>query len=154
MPARVNDTVAVTPVIVARPWPSFEDTVGGLIAELVAAGHLPASLSDAATRAILDRERMASTELVEIGVSIPHARLEGVHGIVAVLAVSPLAVYYAHADAEVAISIMALVLSSPALAGQHLNFLSSLSLTLQSPTTRSKLRHAATAAQVAAQLQM
>jgi len=151
---RLNDTLAVTPLIVEEPWDTFDEAVRGLVSELVRAGELPERLADAAVQAIRDRERMASTELVEIAVSIPHARLEGVDGIVAVLAVSSTAVYYTHADAEVAIPIMALVLSSPALAGQHLNFLSSLSLMLQSPETRNDLQRAASPAQVLAHLRV
>jgi mannitol/fructose-specific phosphotransferase system IIA component (Ntr-type) len=68
--------------------------------------------------------------------------LEGVTGLIAAVAVSPDAVYYV-ADG-LPISIVALVLSSPSLSGEHLNFLSALSLLLQSSRTRERLRNAAT----------
>jgi mannitol/fructose-specific phosphotransferase system IIA component (Ntr-type) len=145
MAARLSDGLAVAPVIVDKPWRSFEEAVGGLVRELVAAGHLSEVLAEPAAHAVLDREAMASTALVEIGVSIPHARLGGVGGIVAALAVSPTAVYLL---AEVPITIMVLVISSPALSGEHLNFLSTLSMLLQSDTTRRELQVAETPADV------
>jgi mannitol/fructose-specific phosphotransferase system IIA component (Ntr-type) len=143
---RVNDRLALAPVIVHDPWNGFDDAVRGLVTELVAADHLAEALADRAAHAVIEREAMASTALIEIGVSIPHARLPGVNGIVAALAVSPAAVYYAHA--QVPITIMTLVLSSPSLSNEHLNFLSALSLLLQSEATRGALRNTATAAQL------
>ena len=148
MVARVSEVLEVGAVVVRPPWRNFEEAVRGLVHELVVGGHFPEDMEEHATRAVIEREAMASTALVEIGVSIPHARLAGVNGVVAALAVSPTAVYYAHAEADVPITVMALVISSPALTGEHLNFLSSLSMLLQSATTRHALQHAATAAEV------
>lgn len=150
MAARLNDKLAVAPVIVRRHWPSFDEAVRGLVSELVEAGYLRHQLAELAIHAVSEREMMASTALVEIGVSIPHARVEGVQGIVAALAVSPKVVYYAHAS--VPITIMSLVLSAPSVSGEYLNFLSSLSLMLHSPATRSALQHAATPEEVLAHL--
>ena len=56
------------------------------------------------------------------------------------LAVSPIAVYQVADGAP--ISIVVLVLSSPALTGEHLDFLSTLSLLLQSAEMRRQLRRA------------
>jgi PTS system nitrogen regulatory IIA component len=78
--------------------------------------------------------------MVDIGVSIPHARVEGVRGIVLAIAVSPDGVYQVAAGAP--ISIVALVLSSPTLTGEHLNYLASISMLLQSEQTRQRLRDA------------
>ncbi|MBI4516973.1 MAG: PTS sugar transporter subunit IIA [Deltaproteobacteria bacterium] len=142
MAARLNNGWELAPVIVRAPFSTFEDAVEGLIEELVLAEQLPVELGGPALRAVLDRESMGSTALVEIGVSIPHARLEGVAGIIAAVAVSSSAVYYAIAD--VPVNIMVLVLSSPALSGEHLNFLSLLSLLLQSDATRYTLQRAPT----------
>jgi PTS system nitrogen regulatory IIA component len=148
MVVRPGDEPEVRAVIVRTPWGSFEEAVRGLVQELVASGQLRVELADAAVHAVLDREAGGSTALMEIGVSIPHARLDGVPGIVAVLAVSQTAVYYAHA--EVPIAIMVLVLSSPGLSGEYLNFLSRLSLLLQSASTRRSLQDATAASEVIA----
>ena len=146
MRARVSDTLVSRAIVVDAAWDTFEDTVRGLVERLVEAAVLPAAFADEAVRRIREREAIASTAMVDIGVSIPHARLEGITGIVAALAVSPRAVY------EVAdglpISIVALVLSSPALTGEHLTFLSAVSLLLQAERVRQQLREAASADEV------
>jgi mannitol/fructose-specific phosphotransferase system IIA component (Ntr-type) len=130
-----------------RPaWKSFEDAVAGLVDHLVSWGRLPQDLAADAVRSICERESISSTAMVEIGVSIPHARLDGITDIVAAMAVSPLGVY------EVAdglpITIVTLVLSSPTLVGEHLNFLSSVSMLLQSARVRDALRNARTVDEV------
>ncbi len=146
MVPRVSDALANGAVILRPPWQSFEEAVHGLVDALVTTGQLPDSLQAQATHAVFEREAMGSTAVVEIGVSIPHARLAGVNGLVASFAVSPTAVYYALT--EVPITIMALVLSAPAMTGEQLNFLSGLSMLLQSAATRRALQTAATPAQV------
>jgi mannitol/fructose-specific phosphotransferase system IIA component (Ntr-type) len=120
---------------------SFEDAVAALVDTLVANRCLPASLRERAVRAVCEREAMASTAIVEIGVSVPHARLAGVDGVIAALAAAPTALYYAMAG--VPISIMVLVLSAPDLVGEHLNTLASVSLLLQSARVRRELERAA-----------
>ena len=97
--------------------------------------------SAGAVRAVCERETMASTAIVEIGVSVPHARLDGVAGVIAALAATPTALYYA--TAGVPISIMVLVFSAPDQIGEHLDTLASISLLLQSPTLRRNVEHAA-----------
>lgn len=146
MSTRVSDTLVSRAIVVHAAWDTFEATVRGLVDQLVDAGALPAALSDEAVRRIREREAIASTAMVDIGVSIPHARLDGITGIVSALAVSPHAVY------EVAdglpISIVVLVLSSPKLTGEHLTFLSAASLLLQAEHLRQQLREATSADEV------
>ncbi len=144
---RVSDALVPSAIISPAPCTTLRATIAGLIDRLVAAGRLPAHLAAAAVANVLEREAMSSTAIVEIGVSIPHARLEGIDGVVAAIAVSPDAVY--EVTEGLPISIVALVLSSPRLAGEHLQFLSALSLVLQSERVRDALRHAASAAEVA-----
>jgi PTS system nitrogen regulatory IIA component len=143
---RVSDALVDGAVMVRPSWTTFEDTVTGLVEHLVAAGLLPGALADVAVRRIREREAIASTAMVDIGVSIPHARIEGIDGIVAAMAVSDGAVY------EVAdglpIAIVTLVLSPPVLTGEHLNFLSAASMLLQSDRVRAQLRSATSASQV------
>ena len=94
---------------------TFEAAVGALVDSLIAHDRLPADLRQSAIRAVCEREAVASTAIVEIGVSVPHARLHGVDGVVAALAATPTALYYA--TAGVPISIMVLVLTAPDMVG-------------------------------------
>ena len=80
-------------ILLQRPCASFEDAVGALVDLLIENGSVASALRDRAVRAVCDREEMASTAIVEIGVSVPHARLDGVAGVVAALAATPSALY-------------------------------------------------------------
>lgn len=142
MNIRVSEALGTGSIMVRPGWDDFGETVNGLVERLVAAGRLPGVLAAEAVRLIQERESMASTAMVDIGVSIPHARLEGISGILCGMAVSPQAVYYA--GNSLPISIVVLVLSSPALVGEHLTFLASLSMLLQSARFRQSVRDAPT----------
>jgi mannitol/fructose-specific phosphotransferase system IIA component (Ntr-type) len=146
MVMRISEGLKGGAVVVRRSWQTFEATVSGLVSSLAEAGRLPADLVDEAKQRICEREAIASTAMVDIGISIPHARVEGVRGVLVAIAVAPDFVYEVAAGAP--ISIVALVLSSPALTGEHLNFLSSVSMLLQSEQTRRQLRQAADANEV------
>jgi len=148
---RLTDILPATRIVIHPPWHTFEEAVRGLAGTMVDSGGLQGSLVDQAVRAVCERESMQSTAIVEIGMSVPHARVAGVEGVVAALAVSPTAVYYAMRG--VPISIMALVLSSPHLAAEHLNLLADISMRLQSETVRRALRHAGDAETALAILQ-
>jgi mannitol/fructose-specific phosphotransferase system IIA component (Ntr-type) len=139
---RVSEALQANSIATNAAWPDLDAAVAGLVARLVSSGRLPASLESRAVAAVCERERIASTILVDIGVSVPHARLDGVHGIVCALALAPSAIFGAPAGTP--ISIVALVLSAPASTGEHLNFLSSLSILLHSDSLRRALQSAAT----------
>ncbi|MFQ5668106.1 MAG: PTS sugar transporter subunit IIA [Candidatus Binatia bacterium] len=143
---RVGDTLASSAIVVRPAWASFDACIRGLVDRLVSCGQLPQPLAQPAVERIREREEMASTAMVDIGVSIPHARLDGITGMLLAMAVSSGGVY--HVAAGLPISVVALVLSSPALTDAHLNFLSALSLLLQSPRVRESLRSATTAEEV------
>ena len=134
-------------ILLQRPCASFEDAVGALVDLLIENGSVASALRDRAVRAVCDREEMASTAIVEIGVSVPHARLDGVAGVVAALAATPSALYYAMTG--VPISIMVLVFSAPDLVGEHLDTLAGVSLLLQSAAVRRGLQHAGDSAAAA-----
>lgn len=140
----ISDVIVERGILLGEPCHSFEQSVRGLVDALVAEGRLPSVLREPAVRAVCDREQMSSTAIVEIGVSVPHARLAGIDGVLCALAASPSAVYYAMA--EVPISIVALVLSAPDRAADHLNVLASLSVLLHSENVRRSLRRATDAA--------
>jgi mannitol/fructose-specific phosphotransferase system IIA component (Ntr-type) len=142
---RVSDAVSGAP-IVHPAWKTFDEAIERLVERLVEAGSLPASLAANAVARVREREAITGTAMVDIGVSIPHARVEGVKHIAATIAVSPTAVYEL-ADG-LPISIVVLVLSSPTLIGEHLNFLSSVSMLLQSGALREALRNAHTSEEV------
>jgi mannitol/fructose-specific phosphotransferase system IIA component (Ntr-type) len=135
-----SDIIDSGGILLRQPCASFENAVGALVTTLVERGRVPAALHQSAVRAICDREELASTAIVEIGVSVPHARVSGIQGVIGAIAASPTAVYYAMAS--VPISIVALVLSGPDRAAEHLNVLASLSMLLQSDVLRRKLREA------------
>ena len=134
---RVVDIVASGGVVLSPNFSEFADVVSLLVDSLVERGQLPENLRDAAIEAVCEREKLSSTVMVEIGVSIPHARLDGVKGVIGAMAVAPEGVYQAMTG--VPISIVVLVLSPPDLAGDHLNVLAGLSLLLQSESVRDSI---------------
>lgn len=137
---RAAELIASGGVLLRPACASFEEAVRGLVDVLVANRCLSAELRERAARAVIEREAMQSTAIVEIGVAVPHARLEGIRGVVAAMATSPTAVYYAMTG--VPISIVVVVLSAPELVGDHLDTLAGVSLLLQSADTRRGLEHA------------
>ncbi|MEO8605382.1 MAG: PTS sugar transporter subunit IIA [bacterium] len=138
---RAVELIATGGVLLRPPCGSFDDAVGGLVDTLIGSACLAAAMRDSAIRAVIGREALASTAIVEIGVAVPHARVEGVEGVIAALAASPGGLYYAMAS--VPISVMVIVLSAPELIGEHLNTLAGVSLLLQSAAVRRGLEHAA-----------
>jgi mannitol/fructose-specific phosphotransferase system IIA component (Ntr-type) len=138
---RAAELIAAGGIVLQPAYASFEETIGGLVDSLIANGCLSAALREPATRAIIERENLQSTAIVEIGVAVPHARVPGVEGVMAAMAASPTAVYYAVAG--VPISIVVVVLSAPDLVGDHLDTLAGVSLLLQSADTRRGIEHAA-----------
>ncbi|MCX8072339.1 MAG: PTS sugar transporter subunit IIA [Candidatus Binatia bacterium] len=145
---RLAEVLDERAVVVGQSWPDFESTVRALLERLVATAELPADAVEETLASICQRERQSSTAMVDIGVSIPHVRTPAVQRITCALAVAPRAVY------EVAfglpISIVALVLSAHSLATEHLQFLSSLSLLLQSERCRAELKRSSSPAEVLA----
>lgn len=137
----VTDVIEAGGILLRPSCDTLEGAVGALVASLVERGCLDQGLSDQAVAAVCGREQTASTAIVEIGVSMPHARLAGVGGVVGALAVSSSAVYYAMTG--VPISIVALILSGPEHVSEHLNMLAGLSMLLQSPSVRRGLEEAA-----------
>jgi mannitol/fructose-specific phosphotransferase system IIA component (Ntr-type) len=145
---RVSDTLRSEAIVTGVTWPDFAGVVQGLVGRLTETGDLPASLEKAAVAAVIEREHVASTAMVDIGVSIPHSRLDGLNRLVSALALAPGGVYGAPAGTP--ISIVFLVLSPSSLVGDHLNFLSALSMLLHSAPFRRNLQAARTADDVLA----
>jgi mannitol/fructose-specific phosphotransferase system IIA component (Ntr-type) len=137
---RAADLIAAGGVLLRPPCRTFEEAVGALVDALIANRRMPGPMREAAIRAVCDREAVASTAIVEIGVAVPHARLDGIIGVMAALAVSPNGVYQAMTG--VPISIVALVFSAPDMIGEHLNSLAGVSMLLQSAALRRALEQA------------
>ncbi len=148
---RISEKVDGSLVLVGKSWGSFEETVRAMVEHLAAAGRLPAELVEPTIDGVCRREREASMTMADVGVSVPHLRVPGVRGIVWALAVAAPAVF--SVGVGLPISIVALVLSSPSLVGDHLEFLSSLSLLLQSPRCRQRLMQARSSEEVVAVIQ-
>ena len=124
-------------VAVGPGWRTFPATVEGLVDLLVAGGALAARSRGAAVRAVAAREASSSTALLEIGVGVPHARLDEVQQETVALAVDRDGLY--EAVPTVPIHIVALVLSPPAAADEHLRILASIATRLRSSTLRAAL---------------
>ena len=134
---------------VAPPWRTFDETVGGLVESLVAAGTLDEKAREPAVRALIAREMEGSTALLDIAVGVPHARLAGLAQAVVALAVSRTGLY--EPVPTVPVATVALVLSPPSAAADHLHILTEIATLLRSPDLRAALlaapdAHAAIAA--------
>jgi PTS system nitrogen regulatory IIA component len=140
MVTRVSDALARGAVLVQPLCSTFDDTIASMITAVSDAGGLAPHLAEVATLNVRERETMSSTAMVEISVSIPHTRLDGVDEITAAIAVSPSAVY--EVTDGLPISIVVLVLTPTEQIAEHLEFLSGLSMLLQSARLRQQLRAA------------
>jgi mannitol/fructose-specific phosphotransferase system IIA component (Ntr-type) len=142
MLTRVSEALARGAVLLEPSCASFEQTIEILVDTLSNSGRLPAGLAPRAVRQVQEREAISSTAMVEISVSIPHTRMEGLDQITAAIAVSPRGVY--EVTDGLPISIVVLVLTPNDLVSEHLEFLSRLSLLLQSAQLRRQLQYAGT----------
>lgn len=124
-------------IAIAPPWRSFPDTIAGLVATLVAAGALAETQRAGAVRAIVAREGEASTAVLDIGIGVPHARLDGLGNALVALALSPEGLY--EPVPTVPIRIVALVLSPPDAGNDHLHTLAGIATLLRSAPLRQAL---------------
>ena len=122
---------------VAPPWTSFGETVGGLVQVLVDGGALPAVSAPEAVHAVSEREKLASTALLDIHAAVPHARLATLETTAVGLAIAGRGLY--EAVPTVSIHIVALVLSPASANTDHLTVLASMATLLRSPDLRAAL---------------
>ncbi len=143
----IVDLISEGGVLFSSGHPGLQEVVAALADQLVRRGRVDADLRELAVQSVGEREELASTVMVDIGVSIPHAHVDGIEGVVAALALAEEGVFLT--ESGVPISIVALVLSSPHLEGdEYLNVLSDLSLLLQSETFRAEITRAGEFSQV------
>jgi mannitol/fructose-specific phosphotransferase system IIA component (Ntr-type) len=129
------EQIAITP-----GWRGFNATVDGLLGRLAGAGLISAAATEAAGAAIRTREHEASTAILEIGVGVPHARIDTITEPVVGLAVSAAGLY--EAAPTVPIRIVALVLSPARALEEHLRTLADIATLLHSAELRTLLLRA------------
>jgi len=127
-------------IAVNPPWRTFGETIDGLLDRLVAGGLLAASTKADAAAAIRAREAEASTAMLEIGIGVPHARVDALEAPVVALAVSTAGLY--EAAPTVPIRIVALVLSPSTSLEEHLRTLADIATLLRSTELRATLLRA------------
>jgi mannitol/fructose-specific phosphotransferase system IIA component (Ntr-type) len=127
-------------IVIAPAWHGFGATVDGLLDRLLEAGLLSRATRDGAATAVRAREREASTAVIETGVGVPHARIDGLAVPVVALAIAPAGLY--EAAPTVPIRIVALVLSPVAALDEHLRTLADIATLLHSAELRALLLRA------------
>jgi mannitol/fructose-specific phosphotransferase system IIA component (Ntr-type) len=133
------DRIAIDP-----GWGTFEATVDGLLDRLAATGDLSQTTRAHAASAIRAREAEASTAILEIGVGVPHARLDGLAQPLVALALAASGLY--EAVPTVPIRIVALVLSPQPAHEEHLRTLADIATLLHSAELRAHLLRVSSAA--------
>lgn len=146
MLTRVSEALVRGAVLVQPSCANFDETIESLIDALSHTGRLAPDLAPRAVTLLREREAVSSTAMVEINVSIPHTRMDGLDHITAAIAVSPRGVY--EVTDGLPISIVVLVLTPNDMVHEHLEFLSGLSLLLQSAQLRRRLQEAGSADEV------
>ncbi len=131
-------------IAIAPPWQGFRDTVGGLIDMLAHGDAVPRAQQPEAVRAVVAREAEASTAMLEIGVGVPHARLDGLRATVVALGLSRAGLY--EPVPSMVVRIVALVLSPPGAVDDHLRTLAGIATLLRSTLLRDALLDAPDAA--------
>jgi len=131
-------------IAIAPPWRTFAETTAGLVERMVGTGLLPADRQGDVCAAIARREAEGSTAVLEIGIGLPHARVAGLTGPLAALALAPGGLY--EAVPMVRIRIVALLVSSASATEAHLKLLAGVATTLRSPLLRATLLEAPTPA--------
>jgi mannitol/fructose-specific phosphotransferase system IIA component (Ntr-type) len=126
------DQIAIDP-----GWGTFDATVDGLLGRLVRTGDLAAGARVPAAAAIGAREAEASTAVLEIGVGVPHARIEGLQAPLTAFALAASGLY--EAVPTVPIRIVALVLSPHVAYEEHLRTLADIATLLHSSELRALL---------------
>ena len=127
-------------IAVSPDWQNFDATVDGLVRLLVRAGQVSAEAHEPVTAAVRAREAEASTAILDIGVGIPHARVDQVAAPSVALAVHADGVYRSVPTAP--IRIVALVLSPTTAIEEHLRTLADVATLLHSGALRALLLRA------------
>jgi len=121
--------------------PSKRDaTIRVLLELLVAAGKLPGAEFDAAVEVLLAREKLGSTAIGN-GIAVPHARMDGLDGVVISLGLSRAGVEFSALDGLPTYQIF-LVMASPDHNEEYLDAMSHISRLVQDEDFRRFLSQA------------
>ena len=123
----------------------FESAVRGLLAQSLIARGLSSDRIDQIVEAVQRREETGST--CSGPIALPHARVDGIPGIVAGLGINAGGIW-PQADTRVMLAFV----SPTDAAGEHLRFLSSAAKTLRDPSLLSRILEAPSRADVLALL--
>jgi mannitol/fructose-specific phosphotransferase system IIA component (Ntr-type) len=124
-------------IAIAPPWRTFAGTIEGLVDLMIEARVLPGEWRDDVRRAVALREAEGSTAVPEIAVGVPHARVLGLPGPLAALAIAPEGLY--EPVPTVRLRIVALLVSPNAATEAHLKLLAGVATTLKSGPLRGAL---------------
>jgi len=113
-----------------------------LVERLIASGALPSSFRDTALAALREREAKMSTGM-QLGIAIPHAKIDGISGMVAGLALSSDGVPFDSLDGLSA-QIFIITISPLDEIGTHVRFLADISQLLANDSRRLALLSAET----------
>ena len=113
---------AIAPDLVCN---SKEEAIRGMVANLRAAGTVPAADEDSIVAAILKREELGSTGIGN-GVAVPHTKHPSVEKLVATVALARDGVDFSSLDGE-PVYILFLLVSPPDRPGDHLRGLENIS---------------------------
>ena len=108
-----------------------------LVERLIAAGVLPSPLRDTALSALREREAKMSTGM-QLGIAIPHAKIDGIPCMVAALALSARGIPFASLDGLPA-RIFIITISPLDEIGTHVRFLADISQILANDQRRAAL---------------
>ncbi len=115
-----------------------EEAIDGLLGILAAAGKLKDT--EAARRAVLERERQMSTGMKN-GIAIPHGKTDSVDSLVACVAVTRKPIDFDSLDGK-GCTIFIMTLSPPGKTGPHLQFLAEVSQLFKSEDKRNAIANA------------
>jgi PTS system nitrogen regulatory IIA component len=98
-----------------------EEVLKEMVGVLVEKGRLPKSLASSVVKMLMSREELGSTGIGK-GVAVPHAKHDGIEGLVGAFARSKAGVEFAALDGQ-PVHLIFLLLSSKESSGQHLEAL-------------------------------
>lgn len=139
------DLVGDTGIEASSPVASKTDLLATLSAMAAAALDLPTTL---VLERVLQREALGATGFGQ-GAAIPHARIEGLERVMAVVARLPAPIDYGSFDAQ-PIDLAVLLLSPEGAGADHLKALARISRTLRDPAILAAMRAAADTAELRA----
>jgi len=137
------DLVGTNDIAAALPVASKSDLLATLAAMAAATLTLPATL---VLERVLQREALGATGFGQ-GVAIPHARIEGLAQVMAVVARLPAPIAYGSFDGQ-PVDLAVLLLSPEGAGADHLKALARISRTLRDPQILAAMRDACDAAEL------